>query len=579
MNRVFGTSLLISALAVSAVTSTLAESGGAPGGRDGPAPQVGVSTTAEDLAAQISEINRSTLISRAKKEKRISTAVRVAVVAATAYRQNPSEVLGIGLEFAAVAARAALSFAEAIANAVSFAPPIARIDGASSQIRTATFAAAKAPGDRRAHPFPAKEYARIAPPTLPDEALNPSAARASPSEQPAATESSKSAVSSDRDSEADARTAALSGRESRGSSGGNSAVSLTADVGVQYDDNIFWSKTSKVGDTIYSVSPGADYHFGQNSLAHGSVSYREAFTRYAKNSTPNVNLGTGAADFGFSDEKLTLDGTASYSQLDQNNSALLPTGGHTLLRSDLLALGASAESNLLAKISARIGGNYSLTEFKTTGLINSRHFDVPLNLYYQTTPKLDLSVGASYGEEMPEGAGPNSRDLYYNVGLRGSLAPKLTGNFSVGYRTRNVPANPSQRMLGFDGSFNYELTPKTTAALSLSRDFNTSPLGQTLVSGSYGLSLTTAFNPQWQATSRISYQTSDYGNVVFAQGNALALPDRRVDNYWEGRLQLSYLYARWLSASANYTFRSNQSTIPLAEFSNNLVGLTLGLRY
>jgi hypothetical protein len=211
-------------------------------------------------------------------------------------------------------------------------------------------------------------------------------------------------------------------------------------------------------------------------------------------------------------------------------------------------------------------------------LVSSRYTDLPFSLYFRALPKLDFLTGFTYGVERPDGGGPTGKDFYYNVGLRGSLTPKLTGEFSVGDRTREVGSNPRERLLGFNGSFNYEVTPKTNAVLTLSRGFNTSALGESLTNGSYRLALRTELTPQWQVGTSLTYRSVDYGTAVFTVAN-FAAGTRRKDDYWEGGLDATYNYSQWLTASAYYTLRNNRSTVPGVEFSNNILGLILGLRY
>lgn len=583
MIRVLGAWLLIFALAGGGVTTGLAQSGepsASPGsGRMLPA---GVATQAIELAAQVGEISHSTMISRTKKEKRIATAVRVAVVAATAYKQDPDEILGIGLKLAAAAARAAPPFTEVIANAVSFAPAVARIDGAASRVRTAAFAAAKTPEIRREKRAPIGEYARTAEPP----SANPEIAAAETPLRPTETEMTTKPVASelatqstDVDNAAGTSlTSPAATSRSKFSLGSNLVFNLTADLGAQYNDNIFWTQTDKVADTLISVAPSAEYRFGQDSLAHGGITYKETIARYVNNSAPQVDLGTGSADFGYADDKLTLTGSASYNQLDQNNPDILAQQRRTLLRSNLFAVGGSAEAQLTGKISSKLGVDYNHTDYLTTGLINTQHEDVPFSLYFVTTPKLALSTGVTYSVDRPDGGGPTGKDLYYNVGLRGSLTPKLSTEFSVGEQTREVADTPSQHLLGFNGSFTYEVTPKTNSVLVLSRGFSVSALGESLVNGSYQVGLTTDLTPQWQVGTSLTYRTVDYGTAVFTLDN---FPEaiRRKDDYWEGGLQITYLYSQHLSASANYTYRTNQSTVPAVDFSDNILGLMLSLRY
>jgi hypothetical protein len=582
MKRVSRILLLALSLAVGCTAAGFAANGGLPEDRDERALPATRGTQAAGLAAQVREIANSTMISRAKKEKRISIAVRVAVVAATSYKQNPDEVLGIGMALAAAAAQAAPPFTDVIANAVSFAPAIARIDGASSQVRTAAFAAARAPRGRRIRQTPAAEYAAAVPAPEEEESRTPAPRiRSRPAAAPEAPrETEAMAARTDETVSPDLAAAADSAVTYRPppATTANGGIILTANLSARHDDNVFWSQTNKVSDTVVSLAPGAEYRFGQNSLAHGGIRYEEAFTRYTGKSVPNANLGSGSADFGYADEKLNVVGTAAFNQLYQNNTDLLAQGGRTLLRSDTLALGAAVESQFTAKLSAKLGGNYQRTEYKTAGLVTSRNLEWPFSLYFHALPKLDFLTGFTYGTERPEGGGPTGKDLYYNVGLRGSLTPKLTGEFSVGDRIREVGTNPRERLLGFDGSFNYEVTPKTNGVLALSRGFSVSALGESLTNGSYRLGFTTEMTPQWQMGTYVTYRSVEYGSAVFTLANSSAV-NRRKDNYWEGNLEATYNYSLWLNASAYYTLRNNRSTVPGVEFSNNIVGLILGLRY
>jgi hypothetical protein len=531
------------------------------------------SVAATNLAAEVAEIARSAAISRAKKEKRISTAVRVAVVAATAYKSNPEEVLGTALELTEAAARAAPAFAEVIAGAVSFAPPLSRIDAAPGQIRAAAFAAAKAPkASRKANVAAAR----------PDETSPPSA-----EDMPGAVTRTRVARSSARDEPAAAQTpdhaADAAGPDQRSMApnitrGENTKVSVTAELSVRRDDNVYLTSANKVRDSIVAATPGVEFRFGQSSLAHGSLGYKTAFTRYLDHSSPNVALGTGAADFGYDNGSLTVSGNASFQQLNQNNSDVAALGQQAIYRRDVLGLATNVESHLTAKTSVKTGATYSKSTYKSSGLSGSRETEVPLKFYFETTPKVSLSTGAAYRWVNPQNGGTSGRDLAYNVGARGSFTPKLSGEFSVDYRTRDVGSNAREKLWGFDGSLNYELTPKTTSALIFSRDFSAGALGESLKNSNYAFRLSTDLSPQWQLGTGLNYRQVAYGPPVFSLNN-IPPPISRNDHYWDANLQATYLFRSWLSATADYNIRHNNSNLPGAQFSNSILSLMLGWRY
>jgi len=532
-------------------------------------------TLAESLADEVREIVNSAMISHGKKERRISTAVRVAVVAATAYKSDPDTIIEIAMELAGEAAAAAPHYADAISKAASFAPAVARIEGASGRIRAATYAAAKGVHGRRAP--------RMAPAQRPEALAEAAIAQPAPEAGPAAPSpaigsANEPAAAPQTAEEANTPPPRIRSRMPKIPLGDNAAIHVMADVGVRYDDNLFLSADNKVSSIITTVTPGVELRYGQNSLAHGSFIYREAFTRYSRGGISSLNLGTGNADFGYDDGRLNLVATGSYQQTYGNNIDVLSQGQRTLFRSEVLNLDGSAESQLTPKLSGKIGADLSRTSYQSAGLITNEYVSWPLKLYFKATPKVDLSAGVTYGSQRSQGSAPSGRDLYFNVGARGEFTPKLTGEISAGYRTRSAGDNPTERLWGFDGRLAYELTPKTSATLQFSRDFRTSALGESLKNGQYTFALSSDLTPQWHLGASLTYRDVDYGPALFSTQNVILVAERR-DHYWEGGLTASYLFSNWLSATADYTLRNDHSTLPGIEFSDKIMSLTLGLRY
>ncbi len=538
------------------------------------AESTGQAGNAANLAAQVAEIARSPAISKAKKEKRISTAVRIAIVSATAYKNSPEEVLGIALELAEAAAAAAPHFTEVIANAISFSPTLAHVDGATGQIRSAAFSAAKNPKTARkktiatTRPHQAEKPARKS-----SRPAAPQVEASAPAEDVPEPEAPSSRYIADTPMSDEPQRALKIPFEN------NSSFGVSADLSVSRDNNVFLTSTDKVSDTIIAVTPGVEFRFGQNSLTHGSVSYKNAITRYAGKSAPNVALSNAAADFGYDTGSLTILGNALFQQLNQNNSAVAGLGQSVIYRRDVLAVNSSVESHLTAKTSVKTGINYNKSNYKTGGLIGSQETEVPLKFYLETTPKVSLSAGVGFRRVTPENGGVNSsKDLDYNIGARGSFTAKLSGEFSLDYRTRSVSGNPKENLWGFNGTLNYEVTPKTTSSLAFSNDFNTGARGESLKNSSYALRLSSDLTPQWQLGAGLAFRRIEYGPTVFR----LNIPSvDRTDSLWEGDLQASYLFRSWLSMSANYTLRRNHSSLPLsaADYSDSIISLIVGWRY
>lgn len=606
------------------------------------------------LAAEVAAIANSSSLSRAKKEKRISTAVRVAVVVATSYKTDADEILSIALDYASAAGKAAPAYAEVISSAISFAPAVSRVDAAAGQIRTAAFAAANTPRGRAARRAPEALAADDAA-AMPDEAPAPrtrrtarpaaSAARPTADDDTADTEvpatrsrrqvaraaapaesddtmadaapvpSTRRSVrraESEGDAMADAELANSPPKTRRRSTalppadeapemlpdaqlppdapvnytaprisiGDNANVVFSLDLNVRHDDNVYLGPSNEVGDTIYSATPGLALSFGQKSLAHGSLAGSEAFTRYAHDTSPNVNLGSIVGDFGYDNGSTAVGAAVSFHQLDENSSTVAAAAADTIYRRDETRAHVGVESHLTGRTSVGIAGELSNTHYRTAGLVSSRTLSVPFNIYYETTPKVSLSTGVTYEKVSPQGdnSGPSGNNLYYNVGLRGNLTPKLTANVSTGYRVLEVVDNPREHLWGFDGTLNYEMTEKSSLSFVASRNFNPGPHGESLKDSHYDLKFLTDPSAQWEFVAGVSYHTVEFGPTVFA--NSLGTGNLfRSDRYWQGDLVASYLFSSWLSFSLDYTRRNNNSNFSAAEFSDNIISLTIGLRY
>ena len=106
--------------------------------------QVEQPTPESILAAQVQEIAASPSLSRRAKERRIASAVRQAVIAATANVGEQDQALKIALALAKAAVQAAPYFADSIRDAIISIPSIASIAGAVAQIQATVSAAVTA---------------------------------------------------------------------------------------------------------------------------------------------------------------------------------------------------------------------------------------------------------------------------------------------------------------------------------------------------------------------------------------------------------------------------------------------------
>jgi hypothetical protein len=584
------------------------------------APEYARSAIADDLAAQVKEIANSTMVSRDRKERRITTTVRIAVVAATAYQEDRGEVVGTAIQMATAATRAAPSYAEVIARAIAFVPSVSRYAGAAGEVRAAAFAAArnrrKSPAGKlvrsaaapRREEEPAAEAAPEASVAAPPaESAAPAEAPVAEAPVPAALAEQSQAAPQPAETAAPAEAANTMASDATGTGatsedtsgeikpsahpgsisspqpliplGDNGSVAVSADLGVRRDSNIFLGDANKVAATIYSATPGIEANYGQNTLAHMNADYRESFNRYSDHAAPGVSLASTDAAFGYDDGTLKIGLNGDYNQLYQNNIGILSITGTELIRSNVTDFGGTFESGLFSKFAAGVGATYNRVEYTNVpGLFGSKTVNVPFNLYYSITPKVDLSTGYTYSELIPDDNGLRSKGGYYNVGARGNFTARLTGGITAGYEVQRTPGVAKTGDLGLTGNLNYEITPKTSATLALTRDFATSAQGQVLKNGSYSLGVTSDMSNRWQLGVAATYRTLDYGPELYAFEQQL-LATHRIDDYWEASFKLSFILTRWMSMNATYVLRNNRSTLPGVEFSDDVFGLDVLLHY
>jgi hypothetical protein len=519
---------------------------------------------AAKLAAEVGAIAESSGSTRAKKEKLISAAVREAVISSVSGLKGASAILKAALALTTAATESAPAFADVIARSATFSGPVTGIDGAGAKIRAAAFAAAgsasggKSSGRSSATGGDAARAARD---------LGYGGADVRFINNPGGNPATGDATPSPR---------SVSG-EPKISLGKNSSVAFTAQLSVSRDSNLYLQSKDEVAETIATLRPGVEFNFGQKSLAHGSIAYGMAFTRYADTGS-NSRLGNASADFGYSGSRINLDAKLSFGQTEQGTRDLASVSGQSLLRRTTGTYSATAETQLTAKTSFETGANGSWTRYKKTGLIGDNNITLPLKVYVNLTPKLAVSTGFSHDQTTPQGNGPTGRGNFYNVGLRGNLTEKLSSNFSIGYRTRAVGDAPDESSLGFDGSFGLQATAKTSLNLALSRNFSTSPAGESLKNTGLSLSLSSAPSLTWQFATGLSYRKVDYGPRVFADVPVFT-PNDRADRFLQFNLSATYLFNSWMNATAAWALSQNRSNVADSDFSGSILTVSLGFRY
>jgi len=346
--------------------------------------------------------------------------------------------------------------------------------------------------------------------------------------------------------------------------GEGSELFLNGTVGFQYDDNMFLRSTGAKGDYVTTFTPGVEVQFGQNSLAKGSFIYNEAFARYNSHSSQDSNLASLGFNTNYDDGKTKASFGASYNQVAQNTVDARLAG--ILVRRDVSGVNGRGEWTMSDKTSFAAGATFDRTDYKTAGFVTSNDYSVPLDFYYEMMPKVDLSVEYKFRETDLANNQPKDTDNFFGVGARGQFSEKLSGEYHIGYTQRHFGSGTgNESLLGVDSNFIYLFSPKTTVTLGLSNDFDNAATGvsQKVLSGRFGVK--TEFEEGFSGSVNVSYRDLNYNSGEH-------------DHYWEGNIGLQEQYNKYLSFMAGYTFRHNDSNLPVG-FADNVFSVSGTVRY
>lgn len=342
--------------------------------------------------------------------------------------------------------------------------------------------------------------------------------------------------------------------------GDNAELFVTADVGLRYEDNVFYAPSGAEDDTLaFSFSPGIEVLFGKNSLFKGSFTLQEHFTEYTESAVRATNLTQIGFDGKYDGARLTGSVAAGFREVNQNSRGFLG-----LIRRDVYNFGVRGEYALTEKSKVASGISYGRTQYKLAGFNDQTSLSIPVNYYFAIRPKIDLSAGYSFRHTEVDG-GADRDDHFFNVGARGEFTPKLTGSFKVGYTVRERQGAPSAGILGLDAGLTYLFSPKTRFTLDLSNDFDTSAAGQSQEVFSVSIGANTQINPSLSLGTSLRYQDIDFAGP-------------RSDDYVTASVYASYAYSQNLSLGASYSYTDNSSG-GLADFTANVASLTASFRY
>jgi polysaccharide biosynthesis protein VpsM len=382
--------------------------------------------------------------------------------------------------------------------------------------------------------------------------------------------------------------------------GDNMDVFFNGSSSLRWSSNVFRDGENEVDDLIFTVSPGFEVNVGRGiSNMDLSIITRYDIIRYDDRSDLDTETSHIKAVGSYKSSRLDLNGSVSFDE-QQSSTGNGDSLKGELIESEITAASLKAEYRVSPKISFGSGVLYSDTNYTSHDQLADRESTtIPFDVFYELTPKVDLSLGYKYGmTEVGETRSLTSSQRivgeydsvnhFFNVGARGNLLPKLSGFFKVGYRTRSSDDSPvltttlplpgattttttsrsDTGSMGLDADFTWTATPKITARLGLSRDFGVGGEGDVTLNSSVDLSASYSINSFLAASANLGYTLREYQDGI-----------KREDDQYVGGVRLSYSSDQYWNFSTGYTYAENESTDVQRSYQSHTLDLTATLRY
>lgn len=204
-------------------------------------------------------------------------------------------------------------------------------------------------------------------------------------------------------------------------------------------------------------------------------------------------------------------------------------------------------------------------------LVDYTDFSEALDFFYTYSSKLDLLAGYRWRISETSVYG-RATDHWFSVGATGGILPKLTGTFRVGYQLRDVEiGNPDDYdHFNFQAGLNWPVMRKLSISLNALRDFGTIATGESVDTSSLSFLAAYTYNTKLQFTSSVSTGRNDFLGET--------QNDRR-DTFFSWDIGGHYQMNEHFQFGATYVYFRNWSSIPVGDYENHRISVTLSARY
>jgi hypothetical protein len=197
-----------------------------------------------------------------------------------------------------------------------------------------------------------------------------------------------------------------------------------------------------------------------------------------------------------------------------------------------------------------------------------------LYLYYILNEQRDLFIDARsrYTDEQND---THDLDKALSAGVSGRVYGPFNGSVQVGYQDRKtyggIDNGDTYNDLTASGSTTWNYNRRITVTGTLSRDYSTTALAQSIDSTSGSLTLQDSFTGKSSATLT---GAAGENKFIGVEGEVGPKGVHRVDDFISMTVGYFYTVNQHLKLSINYTYYRSFSNLGFAEFSRNQVSFT-----
>jgi hypothetical protein len=201
--------------------------------------------------------------------------------------------------------------------------------------------------------------------------------------------------------------------------------------------------------------------------------------------------------------------------------------------------------------------------------------------YYQIFPKTSIFSEYNFGTIAYDDSATNSDSDYHQIrfGLKGEIAPKLTGVIKGGYKYTTYDDSSKEDFRGVTifGNLTYNLQERSALNIYGERSSveSTYSVNSYFESNKIGLKLEHQLLERLFLVAEGFYQLNKYPEET-AEGSETA---KRRDHIWNGGVGLRYRIKDWVVTETNYEYKQRDSKFATFDYENNKVTIKVSFLF